>query len=112
MIPSPAQRPAQTSAERPAPVKTPEVWLRDADGHTRRIKRGIAERLVCEGIAEQVSTAGHIRLNVGVRLQVDFGTHGLKAIETSRLIRGDAKTRRDIQHKDRSSLRWQPPEPK
>ena len=67
MSPPPAVRPLSTSAEGPA-AQAPEVWLRDYDGeHQTRIAPQVAARLVRDGLADQVSAAGHIRLKLGIR---------------------------------------------
>jgi len=99
----PAVRPSQTSAEGPAPKTAGEVWLRDFDGDgARRIPRALADRLVADGIADQVSAAGHVRLRLGIRhLPNGEAGCGLPAVEISRFYRGDAATLRDVQHLDR-----------
>lgn len=83
-----------TSAEGPAPAtKTPEVYLRDCLGKiVRRINRADADRMVTDGIANRVSAAGHVRLKPEVRSAVDFGVHGLPAVEAARHFHGDKKT--------------------
>ena len=107
----PAVRPSEASAERPAPKRAGEVWLRDFDGDNgRRIPRPLAERLAADGVCDQVSTAGHVRLKLGIRSLLDLAQiHGLPAIEESRRVRGDRVTASELRYRDRSpGIRWEP----
>lgn len=102
MNPSPAARPIKSSAERPASQTTPEVWLREAGGDGgRKISRTHAEKLVQDGIAEQVGASGHVRLKLGIRcLPNGDAIHGLPAIEIARFKYGDAATAQGVKHHD------------
>jgi len=79
------------------------VWLREHGSETgRRIPHDVADRLVTDGLADRVSTVGHVRLKLGTRfLPNGEAMHGLPAIEKSRYYRGDAQTARAITHIDR-----------
>jgi len=101
----------RSSAERPAPMPLGDVFVRTSDGNeARRISRTVAERLVAAKLAEVVSAAGHVRLKPGIPLVHDFGIHGLRAVERLRQDLGDERAARWIQHRDRASGKWQPPQ--
>lgn len=98
------------SAERPAPILTRDVFVRNFDGNeARRIPRAVAEKLVSSRLADIVSRAGHIRLKAGIPLIHDFGIHGLRAVESLRRTIGDNHTARTIEHRDHAIGRWRPP---
>jgi hypothetical protein len=99
----PAVRSSRTSAERPAPKTGAEVFLRDAAGDVvGRISRQRADRLVADGVCDQVSAAGHIRLKLGIRwLPNGNAISGIPEVELSRYYRGDRTTARIMRHRDR-----------
>jgi hypothetical protein len=65
----------------------------------------VADQVVADGFGERVSAAGHVRLKLGIRLLPNGQPIcGIPAVEISRFFRGDARTSRDMRHKDRAGI--------
>jgi hypothetical protein len=82
------------------------VWLRDYDGeHQTRIAPQVAARLVSDGLADQVSAAGHIRLKLGIRWSLN--SPSLKSPSTKTTI-GQRRTGRANQDHNPACEDWTP----